>query len=94
MYFNSYFIRNWPNFNSSSHLSNTAFLEMTQTEKNAFGALLNFSYDGESRVILGNGGGIQLFGDILTCFKQMVSMNFFLEHFAFCMHIGGNGKLA
>ena len=58
----AYFLRVFPACTAS----------MTQTEKNAFGAILNFSYESQTRVSLGNAGGIQLLGDILTNMKQKV----------------------
>lgn len=41
---------------------------MTQKEKNAFGIILNLSYESESRVALANGGGIRILGDIIKSF--------------------------
>ena len=45
---------------------------MTQKEKNAFGSLLNFSYESETRVVLANAGGIQIFGNLLKAFREKV----------------------
>ena len=45
---------------------------MTQKEKNAFGSILNFSYESETRVVLANAGGIQIFGNLLKAFRKKV----------------------